>query len=335
MPITLYRGLSKLNKRNLVLTAAALIALSAVVFVLVPVIASAGIWDTFMEGIKEIIDSCFTDWGEVVYDTVFTNPLWDDVINGSTFVSGVISVISVVSGGLFVTYLLVNVVQEASKGELTLDFFLSLFVRAVICMMILYNLTTILNAFHGMFKYVGQGIQDAMRTLQKSPNFQDSIDKLSSWSSSDNFLEKLLAVLNYLAILIATVLTRAVTGIIWLLLKFAVMVMSYKLILELLIRRVFMPVALLGIMTEGPRNPGFNYLKKFFACYIKVFIYMLALGVGEYLASFAFTEWSAEEPIGIALEVLSFTMQYAVYEIAALTFANKSEKLCEEILGIA
>ncbi|MGN0240218.1 MAG: hypothetical protein ACI4CS_00875 [Candidatus Weimeria sp.] len=108
------------------------------------------------------------------------------------------------------------------------------------------------------------------------------------------------------------------------LLTIAAYFVAFSILLELGIRRIFMPFAVADIYGEGLRSPGMRYLKKYFAAFVKI---MICLAV-SYLAGAlnSILAQSVSKPAGGASATIFQVLGY-VFMMIALNFTSISVML--------
>ena len=68
---------------------------------------------------------------------------------------------------------------------------------------------------------------------------------------------------------------------------YSILVSVYGLLFEMVIRRMFTPIAITGIAVEGIRSPGVRYLKNYFALYIRLAMFVVIISLSCRASSWA------------------------------------------------
>ena len=75
---------------------------------------------------------------------------------------------------------------------------------------------------------------------------------------------------------------------------YSILVSVYGLLFELVIRRIFTPIAITGIAVEVIRSPGVRYLKRYFAMYIRLAMYVVIISLCCRASSWALSGYGSK-----------------------------------------
>ena len=119
-----------------------------------------------------------------------------------------------------------------------------------------------------------------------------------------------------------------------LLAEVAAQFVAFTILMELAIRRTFVPFAIADAYGEGLRSPGVKYLKKYIATYMKVGICILCCAIGT-----AFIYISAAETGGVgaantAGSVLHYLFRVIAIEFTAIGIMVKGGDFANDALGV-
>ncbi len=102
-----------------------------------------------------------------------------------------------------------------------------------------------------------------------------------------------------------------------------------ELIIEIAIRRAFAPLAMVEVYKDGLRSPGFKFLTKLFACFLKVamyaFISSLVLSLGASVLS---------DLIGSGGHIINGTFAFIAINFAGLGAMKKAGDYANEVVGV-
>lgn len=198
--------------------------------------------------------------------------------DGKTFIDILIAALKGVAMFICFFYSLDNVLKEVNKGELTEESWLRIFLYFMIPAILILNYSDIFEAF----KSVGFWIRDIMSDATGEANIETFTDMeiegkpwpglldigLVQWIFN-SFLTGLIQILFYFIANMAVVIT-ILAGI----------VNNY---VEVVLRAIFMPLAIANVNHEGMRSAGFRYIKKFFGCFLKLGGIYIAVQVVFYI----------------------------------------------------
>lgn len=110
----------------------------------------------------------------------------------------------------------------------------------------------------------------------------------------------------------------------------AAKVISYSLILEIGIRRAFAPLACCDIVREGLRSPGVRYLKKYFACFLKICACLMICLFVNACSSIMITSGSIDDPVGF----IEYVISTIAFGFAALEMMFKTGEIVNDVVGV-
>ena len=111
---------------------------------------------------------------------------------------------------------------------------------------------------------------------------------------------------------------------------FIIVSAAYGILFELVLRKVFAPIAVADVVSEGSRSPGVKFMKNYFGCYIRMAMFAAVIIIG-----WASTEWALHNP----QQALSMNSAMgAIGVVSCIRFAmkaliNASGQLSREIMG--
>lgn len=213
----------------------------------------------------------------------------------SAFGSGVFDTITAAlkSIALFMCffYSLDNLLKEVNKGELTEESALRIFLYFIIPAILILNYNDIFLAF----KTVGDWITGLMNKATIGVDFEDAAaDSVGSgrpfpeidWSGNN-----IKAIARYIGDIVDFFINSLIPTLLLILLYFIVDLIVVVIIctnvinvyVELILRSLFMPLAIANVNHEGMRSAGFRYIKKFFGCFLKIGSIFITVNVAFYV----------------------------------------------------
>lgn len=308
------------TKKHIVLLSGILIIFTFVFFIIST--ASADSADKIVEALEDT-SRWLQSSTQMIKGTFFDNSFFKTMSYSVAVV--MMNVISTFAASLFVVYIIIYLIRESLQGEIRLDSFLNLFVKMGFTLFLISNCNTITNAIHKFMgdiaTYISNVIQNA--TYVEVTQIVLNISRDNTISYSTYF--------KYFAV------ARVMLLLMILIMLLVVKITSYALLMELCIRKMFMPLAVLNVM-EPSRNgmtTGGRYIKKYIATYVNMLIYVVAFAFGDMLANITLgTVASTNTVAGLVWAVIGYVIEWLIIEIAALHFANESALLSEEIVGV-
>jgi hypothetical protein len=310
-----------LNTRKRLVLLSGFLVISAFILLIAPAVFADSA-DKIVEALEDT-SRWLQSSTEMIKDTFFDNSFFKTMSYSVAVV--MMNVIATFAASLFVVYVIIYVIRESLQGEIRLDSFLNLFVKMGFTLFLISNCNTITNAIHKFMgdvaTYISGAIQNATYVQVTQIALNVSGDDTVSYSTYFKYFA-LARVLLLLMILIMLLVVK---------------VTSYALLMELCIRKMFMPLAVLSVM-EPSRNgmtAGGRYIKKYIATYVNMMIYIIAFAFGDMIANVTLgTMVSTNTIMGLVWAVIGYVIEWLIIEIAALNFANESALLSEEIVGI-
>lgn len=111
-----------------------------------------------------------------------------------------------------------------------------------------------------------------------------------------------------------------------------VIVLSY--FAEFGIRKIFSPLAIADIYSEGMRSSGMRFLKKTFAVYLKIGICMLSAGIGYKIMKLSVTSVSVLALSGEEINFATILVTMLVGTAVAISMMTKGAGIADEALGV-
>lgn len=285
--------------------------------------ASAGIVDKMLDKIctpwKDVVTDMWTTINGGLVNTVteiFSSGFYDSIIaDEGTYISNIILFLKVLGMGMSLMLFVYKLVTEINKQQDPVDALLKNFTAFLICFLCIYNVDKILSIIDGLGVFIVEGINKTVietnsETLMTAEELCESFGK-----STSNPLSWIIIIwtlmLPYIFSVISGVLAK---------------VACYAIILELAIRRVFIPYAIADIGYEGVRSHGFRYLKKYLAVYFKEALTIMVVIVLATLQKYAVGDVTTIGPA-------SFVGNLAALNLAGIILIFKASDWANDIVG--
>lgn len=239
---------------------------------------------------------------------------------------------------LIVIYLFISVLKEAIHGRANMELFLRVFIRMAVTLFLLLNLNTITTGIHTIMGGFVRRMVDALNQIDAASSAA-VINQYWDMEIS-NLFEGILKVLALALVWLVMHIVRILLGIPMLILSGLLYFRSYSLIIELAVRKTFMPLSVLSFLEPGQSRIGMRYLKRYIAVYIKMLMFVVALAVGEIVAYRTVTvdenfqnNVYGSDVWGVCARLLLLLINWVAIEIAAYTMAARGAKLADDIVG--
>lgn len=167
---------------------------------------------------------------------------------------GIFSFFQLIGGAILALYVIVQLVRELSRGRYNMEMWLKHFVHVVIG----YGLIVYLEDILGYIEKFGESFAHSI-----SEDFSAALADFISGSGT-TFAATALSTLEVIAI--STLIAY-------------MKIMRYSLLLEITMRKCFMPIAITSIVIDGTRSSGFKFFKRFFAAYMRVGVMVMCVCV--------------------------------------------------------
>lgn len=328
-------------RKRIVLTAMALILTGAVFFLCVPVVKAGLLEDTVMGSIEDTVGSWFfLSFVQTIKEVMFdTNAIYD-VTGSSSIATVMMNNIAAAAVSVYVVFVIIRLVQETLNGRATLDMFLKIFIKMAVTLFVVTNCGIITDTIHNVM----DALIDAGTTALWNTDSSLTFHMISTTAST-----------GWIMTLIALILLRIVLTVLGILVLAYVKIVAYSLLIELNIRKMFMPFAILGLMDEGSATIGYRYIKKYMAIYLRMFMYVIAFGLADIITSTSMLQIEeganqivgsgtvtlegdiiniAADVYGVVMTVFVYGIQWIILQFSAIACAKKSEMLCYEIVGV-
>lgn len=270
---------SEREKKRIVLTSFIAILLAAISFLLIKTV-----WANALSGtLENMADECRGNLTSVILDMFFGD-------NGTTFLqsmldagSVIVSVLKGVGMGIVLVIIYMEIIQAVQRGQDCMDMWLKLFIKIAVSVLVIVYIDDILSAIDQLGTYIGTLIQEAIA----NPDDTDAItrDQLIEAICGDSSPGLIKTLGGIFQLFLPWVMQKLVV--------LAAKIASYSILIEIAIRRAFVPIAVAEIAGEGMRSPGIRYLKRYLALYIRIAIMVVIAYAGGQLFACAAVDGTA------------------------------------------
>lgn len=301
------------NRKRLVLLAVCLIALTAIVFLILPGItfaaSAAGRGMDWEQRTQDFMDIASADRAEAMLGL---NQEFSQAMNMIT------QTIQIALEGVtiaFVTAMTIYaVVKELAQGSGRLDMWVKALIKLILGIAVVMYTGTIMDWIETFGRFL---VEEIAQAVNLAAGTTQSLAESGLYSMEQS--------MNYIDI--------ATAGILSLFLTMYIKIVSYSLLIELCIRKAFACIAVASIVTQGLRSPGVRFLKKTLAVYIKMIIIIIVYKLG--LVIVAAGSGTARAIITGIAPLGNNLIEALIIMGACTTFIGKGCTLADEILGTA
>lgn len=191
---------------------------------------------------------------------------------------------------------IIHLFENIERGQDPLESVFKIFIEIAIAGAFIINLDAVAAALAGIGTEISKLVPAQEFTSVETAN---KILKAISGETSGGFLW-------FIPIVLYMFVPFAISKLLSVAAKFIVI----QILIEIGIRRVFMPLAVSDIYKEGLRSPGARYLKKYFATFLKMAVCLIVCAI---------TSSASELLIGDLVESTSGVISY-VFNIIAVNF---------------
>lgn len=328
-------------RKKIVLTTIAAIMVCAVFFLFTPIVRAGLLEDAVMSSMEDTVGSWFfLSFVQTIKEVMFDTNYIYNVTDNSSIATVMMNNMAAAAVSIYVVFVIIKLIQETLNGRATLDMFLRVFVKMAVTLFAVTNCNIITNTIHNVMNSLIIAGTTALWNVDSSMTFH----MLSTTASS-----------GWIMTLVALILLRIVLTVLGLLVLAYVKIVSYSFLIELNIRKMFMPFAILSLMDEGGATLGYRYIKKYMAIYLRMFMYVIAFGLADIITSTSMLQIEesanhivgsgavtlkddiinvAADVYGMVMTIFVYGLQWIILQFSAIACAKKSEMLCYEIIGV-
>lgn len=287
-----------LNEKNIKSFMFIALIMTAVIIFSLPIASAfdnpAWKWQEEMNfGVWDIVNDTF--FGGNYYQALMAN-------NIAAIISGTVKGVGIV---FCIVFFVIQAIHNMDHGADPVDSI----TKAIICFslawIVIINCDKIFDALQGLGEAISKMIQGSL-TQTDAPKI-DIIKNETTANIFEILGDCLTMILPYFGMKICQI---------------AMKLAMYSILMEIIIRRAFASMAIADICGEGIRSPGFRYMKRFLASYLKVALCMVIAFLGSALLGVA----NHDTDTNFAIEILAID-----FTIAGMMF--KTSELANDIVG--
>lgn len=236
----------------------------------------------------------------------FVNP--NSTTPGLQMVSSIQTFITAMGEVLLVLFMLINMINEAKRGDVGWEYWLKVLATTLVATLLVFYIDNIMGAIYNLGNFfverVSNGMSQTAATGAANINANskqvmvDAISQIPGFDYFKNIYGETPGEYTHTQLQEADGLVDIFRYIVYLPMLMG-MFLIYSTMFEVKLRQFFAPMAVATIAGEGARSSGVRYIKKFFACYIKISIYFVVAGIGSMMTNFFYLKL-AESVAGLA-----------------------------------
>ena len=260
------------------------------------------------------------------YSTGVVEQIIDD-ITGQTqsWMSSLTAALKAIATLLVIYHMIVAMLKELQRGEMTMEAWLRILIAFIIPAVAIAELDFFLTAFSKIGQWIYGILSEA---IVFTPGQEPHVEGIKWIPWSDDYwgifeFNKFLGyAIDYAFAWIKTmfiVLAYLIVDCIIIVMIFASLIGTY---VELILRHLFMPIAIANISAEGPRSIGIRYIKKYLGCYMRIGAIMVAVCAIFYVYM-------------LLLNATSTTFEAVIYFLILVPGTKKAIQMCNEIISDA
>lgn len=227
--------------------------------------ANAGAFNYFTTGIKNMEDTINNGVSDSIEKALSSDSaVYKAIITDNSIVGPVYNVLAGIAAGIAVIGVAAHAIHEVSMGQDKVECFMRGLIKGITVCLVVLLLPRILMTLENLGSAVYTELVGAMKVDGNAEN--PSLYSASMWNEKRG--------------LFPSIERWAQTVFPWMLAwisKIVAQVLSYSVLIELTIRKMFSPWAVANISFEGPRAPGMRWFQRYFAVYLRMaMIYALS-----------------------------------------------------------
>ncbi len=194
-----------------------------------------------------------------------------DSITGQTqsWMSGLTTALKAIATMIVVYHMVVMLLQELQRGDMTLESWLRILITFIVPAIAIAEFDVIIEVLSKSGQWIYQILNENVIITTPARDSATGVP-LPGWPGITGIGEWLVKVIEFLmAFFRGFVLTFAylVINTIIIVMIMTGILMNY---VEIILRHLFMPLAIANISHEGVRSVGVRYIKKYFGCFMKI-----------------------------------------------------------------
>lgn len=194
------------------------------------------------------------------------------VLNDADYYKPIATAVKGLALFLVVMYSFLALFKELERGDGSIEMWSKCFVILAVGMLTVINWETIINAIEALGIFIKNQVINALGSVNAG---ETDLSSLATWYDEEfpETASGLSSILGSISLLIIIFLT-----------EFPMMLgrgVLLTILIELVIRKAFFPLAIANVCGNGMRSPGVGYMKKLLALYIRVAICFVIAFLGN------------------------------------------------------
>ena len=259
-------------------------------------------------------------------NTFYDSTVMDTVVNTITgkkksWVTGLTTALKGIAALMIICNMIITLLKEVERGDVTMESWLRILITFSLPCVILAEYDGVITGLSKIGRWLYQSLNNNITLSNTSAAHSFTGIPFPTFSSSGIFW--LSDAINYLH-----AYQRGVyVFMAYLFVNFIVVIMILSGVLsnyvEIVLRHVFMPLAIANISHEGVRSAGVRYIKRYLGCYMKVAAIMVAVSAVFYIYN-------------LLLKIKDIhDVEKILFFMLLIPVIKQSLKMCNEIIGDA
>lgn len=274
------------NRKRKLVSWLTIISIITCMFLLWPKPAHADDADSFLDPancadcfVDTIIDLTSGYFVKTTLEDYYNSGVVEQIVSDITgqtksWMSSLTAALKAVATLLIIYHMIVTLLKELQRGEMTLESWLRILISFIIPAVIIAEFDVFIKAFASTGQWIYGILPESIQIEAtqsaggvKGMEWPDWSDPWYKWYDFDIWVNDAVAYcLVYIKSLILVVAYFIVDCVI-ITMIIAALIGTY---IELVLRHLFMPLAIANISYEGARSAGVRYVKKYLGCYMRV-----------------------------------------------------------------
>lgn len=254
-----------------------------------------------------------------------------EILANSEWVNNIWGILVGIGGAMVTFYAFVEVMRELEKGTCDFDMWLRMFTKITIGIFVIANVPQLTSWMDQLGYLISEALSGALKAAAKDvASSLTEVDAKTLAGGIFGVLGKALAatkafinsVINGLWSLVAYGIDKSF--------EIGMKAFAYGILLELFVRKAFMPIACARVCGEGWQSAGMRNLKKYMSVNLRAAVIMVIYAAGEAMLV-TDTGWTRST----SLRALTphFIVRGAI-KAAVIALAGQAQPLADEIIGV-
>lgn len=216
-----------------------------------------------------------------IVEDFYASDVMENIINSVTgqtqsWMSGLTTALKAIGTLIVVYYMVVMLLKELQRGEMTMESWMRILITFIIPAVAIAEFDIIIEVLAKSGQWIYQVLNENI-TITTPPRDSAAGVPFPEWPGIFSIGDWLVGIVEWLvAFFRGLVLTLGylIVNIIIIIMIMTGILTNY---VEIILRHLFMPIALANISHEGVRSIGVRYIKKYFGCFMKIATIIVAV----------------------------------------------------------